>query len=162
MRLYARLGGTGGGIPALPCHDFANPELDMALGVFISIVGDTLGDSLRSVILYGSVAFGDLAPGYGDLDFVAITDNDIAHDRGEALIESPRILVTSVVSKRRHMLFKNCRNSLQLLVPIQTCVILYRGGWIGTSSIWARVCLLNSVSYCMVREVSQEDNNACS
>ncbi|HNU94394.1 MAG TPA: hypothetical protein PKM09_04750, partial [Bacillota bacterium] len=86
----------------MPCHDFANPELDMALGVFISIVGDTLGDSLRSVILYGSVAFGDLAPGYGDLDFVAITDNDIAHDRGEALIESPRILVTSVVSKRRH------------------------------------------------------------
>ena len=44
------------------------------------------------------------------------------------LIESPRILVTSVVSKRRHMLFQNCRNSLRLLVPIQTCVILDRGG----------------------------------
>jgi len=32
--------------------------------------------------------------------------------RAVPLIESPRILVTSVVSKRRHMLFKNCRNSL--------------------------------------------------
>ena len=100
----------------------------MALGVFISIVGDTLGDSLRSVILYGSVAFGDLAPGYGDLDFVAITDNDIAHDRGEALIESPRILVTSVVSKRRHMLYNNYQNCLQVVVPSHICVIISRGG----------------------------------
>ncbi len=76
------------------------------------------------------------------------------------LIESPRILVTSVVSKRRHVLHNNYQNSLQLLVHIQTCVILYRGGLIGTSSIWARVCLLDSVSHYMVREVSQEDNNA--
>ena len=76
------------------------------------------------------------------------------------LIEPPRMLVTSVVSKRRHMLPKNCQNSLQLRVPIQTCVILYSCGCIGTTSIWARVCLLSSVSYCMVREVSQEDNNA--
>ena len=75
----------------------------------------------------------------------------VNHELVGRLIESPRILVTSVVSKRRHMLFKNCRNSLQLLVPIQTCVILYRGGWIGTSSIWARVCLLNLVSYGTVR-----------
>jgi len=45
----------------------------------------------------------------------------------EYLIESPRILVTSVVSKRRHMVLKNCQNSLQLLVPIQTCAILFWG-----------------------------------
>ena len=77
------------------------------------------------------------------------------------VIESPRILVTSVVSKRRHMLHKNYQNSLQLLVPIHTCVILSRGGRIGTSSMWARVCLLNSISYCVVCKVSQEDNNAC-
>lgn len=60
--------------------------------VFVSIVGDALGDTLRSVILYGSVAFGDLAPGYGGLDFVAIVDNDIADDRREALIEARRPL----------------------------------------------------------------------
>ena len=46
---------------------------------------------------------------------------------GIILIESPRILVTSVVSKRRHVLLKNCQNSLQLLVPIQRCVILFWG-----------------------------------
>jgi hypothetical protein len=44
------------------------------------------------VILYGSVGLGDLAPGYGDLDFVAITDGDIADDRREALIEARRPL----------------------------------------------------------------------
>ena len=88
----------------MPCHDFANPELDMALGVFISIVGDTLGDSLRSVILYGSVAFGDLAPGYGDLDFVAITDNDIAHDRREALIQARRPLRSGLYGVYAHMI----------------------------------------------------------
>lgn len=76
----------------MPCCDLGNPELDLALGVFLSIVGETLGDALRSVILYGSVALRDLAPGYGDLDFVAITDDDIADDRREALIEARRPL----------------------------------------------------------------------
>ncbi len=44
-----------------------------------------------------------------------------------APMESPRILVTSVMSMRRHILLKNCQTSLQLLVPIQTCVILFWG-----------------------------------
>ena len=44
------------------------------------------------------------------------------------LIESPRILVTSVVSKRRHMLRNGCQNSLQLAAPIHICVIFSRGG----------------------------------
>ena len=76
----------------MPCCDFGNPDLDLALGVFMSAVGDVLGDALRSVILYGSIALGDLAPGYGDLDFVAITDGDIADDLREALIEARRPL----------------------------------------------------------------------
>ena len=76
----------------MPCYDFGNRELDLAIGVFLSIIDETLRGTLRSVILYGSVALGDLAPGYGDLDFVAITDNDIADDRREALIEARRPL----------------------------------------------------------------------
>lgn len=76
----------------MPCYDFGNPELDLAIGVFLGIIDETLRGTLRSVILYGSVALGDLAPGYGDLDFVAITDNDIADDRREALIEAHRPL----------------------------------------------------------------------
>ncbi len=54
-----------------------------------------------------------------------IIDEHVEWIHNQVLIESPRILVTSVVSKRRHMLLKNCQNSLQLLVPIQTCVILF-------------------------------------
>jgi hypothetical protein len=55
--------------------------------------------------------------------------NELWHrDDRPPLIESPRILVTSVVSKRRYMLRKNYQNSLQLLVPIHTCVILSMGG----------------------------------
>ncbi len=76
----------------MPCYDFGNPELDLAIGVFLGTIDETLRGTLRSVILYGSVALGDLAPGYGDLDFVAITDNDIADDRREALIEARRPL----------------------------------------------------------------------
>ena len=44
------------------------------------------------------------------------------------LIESPRILVTSDVSKRRHMLRKNYQNSLQLPVPVHIYVILSMSG----------------------------------
>ena len=44
------------------------------------------------------------------------------------LIESPRILVTSVVSKRCHMLCGNHQNSLQLVVPVHIYVILSMGG----------------------------------
>ena len=44
------------------------------------------------------------------------------------LIESPRILVTSVVSKRRHMLRKNYQDSLKLPVPAHIYVILSMSG----------------------------------
>ena len=44
------------------------------------------------------------------------------------LIESPRILVTSVVSKRRHILRKSYQNSLQLPVPVHIYVILSMSG----------------------------------
>jgi hypothetical protein len=53
---------------------------------------------------------------------------EVRDGTGSVLIESPRILVTSVVSKRRHMLCNNCQNSLQLAAPIHICVILSRGG----------------------------------
>ena len=56
-----------------------------------------------------------------------------------SLIESPRILVTSVVSKRRHMLRKNYQNSLQLVVPVHIYVILSMGGWLGTKG---RLCTI--------------------
>ena len=61
---------------------------------------------------------------------VAARGDDVLRlvDEQPDLIESPRILVTSVVSKRRHMLRKNYQNSLQLPVPVHIYVILSMSG----------------------------------
>ncbi len=90
---------------------------------------------LFAVLKYGYAGYrifgGDEAFGAARESILSRIGRDtgfIATEELLELIESPRILVTSVVSERRHMLFQNCRNSLRLLVPIQTCVILYRGG----------------------------------
>jgi len=61
---------------------------------------------------------------------VAARGDDVLRlvDEQPDLIESPRILVTSVVSKRRHMLYNNYQNCLQMVVPSHICVIISRGG----------------------------------
>ena len=169
--LWTQLGGKAIGVPGtlkglemalqmygtLTFADVAAPAIKLAEEGFevSSELSGIIKDNYEKLAKYNDP---DKVPYFHD--GLALEPGDILRNPDLAatfrLIESPRILVTSVVSKRRHMLFKNCRNSLQLLVPIQTCVMLYRGGWIGTSSIWAGVCLLNSVSYCMVREVSND------
>jgi len=55
---------------ALATH-FADPQVDLVLSGFVRTVRAVLGQQLISVVLHGGIAFGDLAPGYGDLDFVA-------------------------------------------------------------------------------------------
>lgn len=55
------------------------PDANLALELFLRMSRDELGDSLLSVIVYGSALFTDLAPGYGDLDFLAV----VAHDLDE-------------------------------------------------------------------------------
>jgi len=59
-------------------HRFADPGLNLALESFLRLVRDVLGSRLFSVVLYGSVAFDDLAPGYGDLDFLAVVNDDLS------------------------------------------------------------------------------------
>lgn len=51
--------------------------VNLALELFLRMMRDELGDSLLSVLLYGSVLFDDLAPGYGDLDFLAVVAGDL-------------------------------------------------------------------------------------
>ena len=58
-------------------HLFDNSEVNLALEVFLREAVDVLGDDLVSVIVYGSLVFDDLAPGYGDLDFLAVVKDDI-------------------------------------------------------------------------------------
>ena len=48
---------------------------------------DFFGQRLVSVLLYGSVVFDDLAPGYGDLDFLAIIGSDLTEQECRRLIE---------------------------------------------------------------------------
>jgi len=53
---------------------------------------DLLGDDLVSVVLHRSVVFGDLAPGYGDLDFLAVTDCGLDQRTLTSLVELRRPL----------------------------------------------------------------------
>ncbi len=61
------------------------PEANLALEVFLRLVRDELGDLLLSVMLHGSVVFDDLAPGYGDLDFLAIIAGDLGREESGRL-----------------------------------------------------------------------------
>ncbi|KPK85458.1 MAG: hypothetical protein AMJ81_03530 [Phycisphaerae bacterium SM23_33] len=59
-------------------HDYHDPEVAAALEKFLGPISDFFGPRLVSVILYGSIVFDDLAPGYGDLDFLAVTEADLS------------------------------------------------------------------------------------
>jgi hypothetical protein len=65
---------------------FNNPHLNLTLELFLRMLQDQLGDELVSVVLYGSVVFDDLSPGYSDLDFLAVVENDLSEQMCEQLI----------------------------------------------------------------------------
>ena len=67
--------------------DFHPPALDAALRTFQQMIEEFFGRRLVSVILYGSIVFDDLAPGYGDLDFLAVIDGDLSEDQQRRLAE---------------------------------------------------------------------------
>jgi predicted nucleotidyltransferase len=73
-------------------HQFRNVSLNRALEAFLGLAHDLLGDQLVSVLLHGSVVFDDLAPGYGDLDFVAIVACDVSEETCQRLVELRRPL----------------------------------------------------------------------
>ncbi|MGE5653155.1 MAG: aminoglycoside adenylyltransferase domain-containing protein [Bacillota bacterium] len=73
-------------------HFFDNHELNLTLELFLRMLHEELGDHLLSVVLYGSILFDDLAPGYGDLDFLAVLDSDLSEEQLERLIELRRPL----------------------------------------------------------------------
>jgi predicted nucleotidyltransferase len=75
-----------------PTHRFGDPELDQTLAAFLEIIVGALRERLVSVVLQGSVVFGDLAPGYGDLDFVAVVDDDLDEESCARLTELRRPL----------------------------------------------------------------------
>jgi hypothetical protein len=68
--------GCGQGQVSL-AHRFPDAQLSRALELFLQHLSGLLQERLISVVLYGSVVFDDLAPGYGDLDFLAVADGDL-------------------------------------------------------------------------------------
>ncbi len=68
-------------------HGVADSDLKRTLELFLRTIHDYLRTRLVSVVLHGSVAFDDLAPGYGDLDFVAVTTTDLDDETCRDLVE---------------------------------------------------------------------------
>jgi len=70
---------------------FPDPSLNLTLEVFLRDLYALFGARLLSAMLYGSLVHGDLAPGYGDLDFVVVIDGglDTADRDGLAHIRVP-------------------------------------------------------------------------
>jgi len=60
----------------LSAHRFADPLVNLSLELFLRELQAELGERLISVVLFGSIVFDDLAPGYGDLDFMAILKDE--------------------------------------------------------------------------------------
>ncbi|MCX6376992.1 MAG: DUF4111 domain-containing protein [Armatimonadetes bacterium] len=58
-------------------HKFDDTEMNLALELFLRECVDCFGDQLVSVVLYGSLVYDDLSPGYSDLDFLAVVKDDI-------------------------------------------------------------------------------------
>lgn len=54
-----------------------NDELNLLFGEFSNEVKNILGDNLKSIIIYGSVALGGFIRGKGDIDYVCITENNL-------------------------------------------------------------------------------------
>ena len=62
------------------------PECNLALDLFLREIFEYLHGKLLSVMLYGSIVFDDFAPGYGDLDFIALLSGEISAEEAKALI----------------------------------------------------------------------------
>ncbi len=71
---------------------FADAQLSAMLSEFVRIISAVLGQQLISVVLHGGIAFDDLAPGYGDLDFVAVTADEVGEELGQRLSDARRPL----------------------------------------------------------------------
>ena len=66
-------------------------QADSAISELVGLCRGFFGRRLISVVLYGSILFDDLAPGYGDLDFLAVVDGDLAGLEGDPRVRPGRL-----------------------------------------------------------------------
>lgn len=76
------------------CLSFScsDPQMDFVLSEFVRRIRAVLGQQLISVVLHGGIAFDDLAPGYGDLDFVAVIAGELDDHVCGQLVEARKPL----------------------------------------------------------------------
>ena len=75
-----------------------------ALELFVHEIQSFLQERLLSVMLYGSIVFNDLAPGYGDLDFVAFLSGSLSDVEAQKLIEIRKTFRSGEYGIIAHML----------------------------------------------------------
>lgn len=68
-------------------HKFDDPQLNLTLELFLRMIKDFFKERLLSVVLHGAIAFDDLAPGYGDMDFLAVVDDNLSDETCRQLVE---------------------------------------------------------------------------
>ena len=67
--------------------EFENQELNSALNTFIDRILLILGEKVEMIVLYGSIAYEDVAPNYGDLDFHCLLNGNLTDKEIEELFE---------------------------------------------------------------------------
>ncbi len=119
----------------LLAHSHGDPALDQALELFLEIAQDCLGQRLVSVVLYGSIVFDDLAPGYGDLDFLAVVDGDLPLETCDQLLKA-----RAPLRDGRHSVFAAMIEGAFLPRAMLDPDVEGRAVWWGTSSerVWER------------------------
>jgi hypothetical protein len=73
-------------------QSFSKSEINLTLELFLRMLQSILGAELLSVYLYGSIVFDDLAPGYGDFDFLVAVQADLSEEKSGALLEMRKTL----------------------------------------------------------------------
>lgn len=79
-------------------------DVEAVLGSFVQLLKRCFAARLVSVALYGSIVFGDLAPGYGDLDFLAVVDSDLSELDRQRLVELRKPLRSGTASVLKQMI----------------------------------------------------------
>jgi hypothetical protein len=63
------------------------PEVNAILNILLSDVQDVLGNQFTGMYLHGSLAYGDFNPETSDIDFLAVTEDDLPIETFAALKE---------------------------------------------------------------------------
>lgn len=90
MNLSELIGRTGNGDckgKRLPKGGLEDSRVNSTIEMFLEALVKFFGNRLISVVLYGSAVFEDLAPGYGDLDFLAVLDGELSEHEQHNLID---------------------------------------------------------------------------